>query len=91
MAALSCACAARGSDVPPQKASEERGAAPTFGEIGDLKGLRFEGIDVTVDLSDGRWEGEPYVAGTAARPSVNLVDSFILIGDIDHDGAFAEA
>lgn len=40
-----------------------------------------------VTLTDGRWEGRPFVEGGASRPTVGLIDHFILIGDLDGDGA----
>lgn len=40
-----------------------------------------------VSLVNGRWEGEPYVEGGAARPSVGLADDFQLSGDLNGDGA----
>jgi len=43
-------------------------------------------MDAPVTLTDGRWEGEPFVEGGASRPAVGLVDHFILLGDLDGDG-----
>jgi hypothetical protein len=40
-----------------------------------------------VSLVNGRWEGEPYEEGGAARPSVGLADDFQLSGDLNGDGA----
>lgn len=39
-----------------------------------------------VTLSEGTWEGEPYVEGGAARPRVGLAADFQRRGDIDGDG-----
>jgi heat shock protein HslJ len=39
-----------------------------------------------VTLTDGRWEGDPFVEGGASRPAVGLLDHFILTGDLDNDG-----
>ena len=48
----------------------------------------YHGIeDSPVQLSDGRWEGKPYVEGGASRPSVGLVENFVLTGDLDGDGS----
>ena len=49
--------------------------------------LSYSGIyDEAVTLTDGRWEGAPFVEGGASRPTVGLVDNFILSGDLDGDG-----
>jgi len=39
-----------------------------------------------ITLKDGRWEGQPYTTGGAARPSVALIDTFLLSTDLDQDG-----
>jgi heat shock protein HslJ len=63
---------------------EEAGSAPTAFELANAT---YSGIvDLPVTLTDGRWEGEPFVEGGASRPTVGLVDSFILTGDLDQDG-----
>lgn len=47
----------------------------------------YDGInDGPVQLTDGLWEGEPYAEGGSSRPSVGLVDDFVLTGDLDGDG-----
>jgi len=47
----------------------------------------YNGIEYEpVQLMDGRWEGEPYAEGGASRPSVGLVEDFVLTGDLDGDG-----
>ena len=49
--------------------------------------MSYSGIyDETVTLTDGRWEGVPFVEGGASRPAVGLVDNFTLSGDLDGDG-----
>ena len=56
---------------------------PGLAEIGNAT---FSGIgDQPVRLEGGLWEGKPYVKGGASRPSVGLVDHFILHGDINGD------
>ena len=53
-----------------------------------LANATYSGItNEPVALTDGRWEGEPYAIGGASRPTVGLVDHFILTGDLDNDGA----
>jgi len=47
----------------------------------------FDGTEYgVVSLSDGTWEGAPWVAGGAARPRVGLARDFIRYGDVDGDG-----
>ena len=58
--------------------------APTLEEMAQAT---YAGIfDQPIKLVDGRWEGTPIVEGGASRPSVGLIDHFILTGDLDGDG-----
>jgi heat shock protein HslJ len=58
--------------------------APTLGE---LAAATYTGIfDRPITLHQGRWEGEPYDPNGVSRPSVGLVDDFLLSGDLDADG-----
>ena len=57
---------------------------PTLDEI---RSSTVEGLfDDPVTLRDGRWEGEPYVAGGASRPTAGLIDGLSVAGDLDGDG-----
>jgi heat shock protein HslJ len=38
-------------------------------------------------LQEGQWTGEPYVQGGAAAPRAGLARDFLLVGDLDADGA----
>lgn len=52
-----------------------------------LANTSYQGIeDEAVQLSDGLWEGEPYVEHGAARPRVGLAMDFLVRGDVDDDG-----
>ena len=56
----------------------------------ELKNTAYSGFDVVktpITLKDGRWEGEPYVAGGGSRPTVSFVRDFYRIGDLDADGS----
>jgi heat shock protein HslJ len=54
----------------------------------EMANASYQGIeDSSVQLKDGRWEGEPFVEGGASRPAVGLVEDFSLQGDLDGDGA----
>jgi heat shock protein HslJ len=71
--AVQCAHAA----TPP-------GAAPTLEQLANMT---YKGIyEHAITLTNGRWEGKPFVAGGASRPAVGLVDGFILTGDLNADG-----
>ena len=49
--------------------------------------MTYSGIhDDDVTLTDGHWEGEPFVADGASRPAVGIIDDFMLVGDLDGDG-----
>lgn len=52
-----------------------------------LANASYQGIeDEAVQLSDGLWEGAPYVEHGAARPRVGLAMDFLVLGDVDGDG-----
>lgn len=62
-------------------------AAPTLDE---LRGATYSGLDLdepAVTLTNGRWQGRPFVEDGSTRPSVSLLDDFRLAGDLDGDGA----
>jgi heat shock protein HslJ len=74
------ACGCSGSDStaldPPGAPTPSELAQATYSDI----------MDRPVTLAGGRWEGEPFVAGGASRPSVGLIEHFRLTGDLDGDG-----
>jgi hypothetical protein len=54
----------------------------------DVRNATVAGLfDDPVTLRDGRWEGEPYVAGGAARPTAGVIGDLWAAGDLDGDGA----
>jgi heat shock protein HslJ len=58
--------------------------------LAELEAATFfglEGSDGPITLHGGGWEGEPYVAGGAARPTALLLPDFRLTGDLDGEGA----
>jgi heat shock protein HslJ len=58
----------------------------TTPSVADLSSATYrEVFEESVTLIDGRWEGAPFVDGGASRPSVGLVDHFVLTGDLDGD------
>ena len=53
----------------------------------DVRNATVAGLfEKPVTLSDGRWVGEPYVAGGAARPTAGVIADLSLTGDLDGDG-----
>ena len=80
---IATACERR---APETAASSRSAAAPTLRE---MKNATYHGIDGTpgaVTLTDGRWEGAPFVDGGAARPVLTYARDFRVAGDLDGDG-----
>jgi len=76
-------CAPAGTDTAPTGEPEVI-VAPTLGE---LAAATYTGIfDRPITLHQGRWEGEPYDPNGVSRPSIGLVDDFLITGDLDADG-----
>lgn len=52
-----------------------------------LRNATYQGIyDQPVALTDGKYEGEPFVEGGASRPTVIFADPFAAFGDLNGDG-----
>lgn len=52
-----------------------------------VENMSYSGIyDEATTLTDGRWEGAPFVEGGASRAAVGLVDDFMFPGDMNGDG-----
>ncbi len=67
------------------QANPTNSGAPTLAE---LRNTTYTGTEEgPVSLSNGRWEGNPYVEGGASRPTAGLVDNVYYTGDLDGDGA----
>ena len=59
-------------------------ALPTHEQIASAT---YSGIyDEPVTLTNGLFEGDPYVEGASARPRVQLIDGMSATGDLDGDG-----
>jgi len=55
--------------------------------LSQLKNGSYSGIyEEIVTLTDGLYEGEPFVEGGASRPTVHLIDELLVHGDLDGDG-----
>jgi hypothetical protein len=60
---------------------------PAALSIEALSNLAYRGIfEQPVALTDGRFEGEPFVAGGTSRPVVVLLPEPVAYGDLDGDG-----
>jgi hypothetical protein len=56
-----------------------------------LKNAEYQGIyDGPVNLTEGKYEGEPFVEGGASRPLVVFVEPYAF-GDLDGDGVYDAA
>jgi heat shock protein HslJ len=67
-------------------------AAPRAPTLSELKNTAYSGFDVVktpITLKDGRWEGAPYVADGASRPTISFVGDFYRTGDLGADGSEA--
>ena len=63
---------------------ENRSDPPTLVE---LENASYHGIAAeSIALRGGRWEGEPFVAGGASRPTIGLVSGLRVTGDLTGDG-----
>ena len=84
------ACGGQEGDQAPSvdtgmPAPELAAGPPTWDEAAQAS---YSGIAETpVELSGGKWEGEPWVEGGASRPAAGLVTDFRLTGDLNGDGA----
>ena len=81
LAALDIGRAAAGGSAPHPPA-----APPSLTELKNLSYAGFVGAAGSVTLVDGRYEGEPYAAGAAARRTVTFARDFRVTGDLDGDG-----
>jgi hypothetical protein len=75
-----CLVACSGSSIR----SATTASLPTLDEIRSATVVGL--FEDPVKLRDGRWEGEPYVAGAASRPTAGVIDDLWAAGDLDGDG-----
>jgi len=72
------------NSVVNENTNELQRSAPDIESIGNAT---FSGIyDQPLTMTDGRWEGEPFVPDGASRPTAGLAADLYLSGDIDGDG-----
>ena len=77
LAACLAACSSSSSrpEAIPQPSLENVRNATVVGLFDDPVTLRY-----------GRWEGKPYVAGGASRPTAGVINDLSVVGDLDGDG-----
>jgi hypothetical protein len=87
-----CAVVERGSSAPEGATNtQQTPVQQSAPRIQSIENATFTGIyDEPITLDNGRWQGEPFVAGGASRPTAGLATDFYLSGDIAGDG-LAEA
>jgi hypothetical protein len=81
--------AAEPTAVRPTPTAEPGATTDTAAELSPeaLGEATYHGIlEQPVDLTDGRFEGLPYVEGQTARPMVTLLPETVTYGDTDGDG-----
>ena len=84
---LACSPQTSNSVAPANTANSPAASRVSIPLTAAVANMAYSGIhDDDVTLTDGYWEGEPVVAGGASRPSVGLIDDFMLTGDLDGDG-----
>ena len=75
---------------PAQAPSDGQMSAPVDSPeltIEQLANATYSGIyEEPITLTDGRYEGEPFVEGGAARPTVQLIRGTVIYGDLNGDG-----
>jgi heat shock protein HslJ len=70
---------------PGEGSETGSGLAPSWEELANFT---FEGVyPRPVRLTDGRWEGDPFVPDGASRPSLEIADPVLVTGDLDGDGS----
>ncbi|MDX2457622.1 MAG: META domain-containing protein [Gammaproteobacteria bacterium] len=83
------ACSPQTSDTVASANPANSPAAPQVSMplTDTVANMTYAGIhDDDVTLTDGLWEGEPFIADGASRPAVGIIDNFMLTGDLDGDG-----
>lgn len=71
--------------APVVTESEPSRSAPSWQEAANTA---YRGVfDEAFKLTDGLWEGQPYVEGGASAPRAGLAADFLLTGDLDGDVA----
>jgi heat shock protein HslJ/predicted transcriptional regulator len=71
----------------PTPVAEMEPAATGAIPVEALRNATYGGIyDEPITLTEGQYEGEPYVEGDPSRPTVDYIDGAELFGDLDGDG-----
>ncbi len=75
-------CIPPGAEAPTGPQAAPQGLSPE-----ELANATYQGIyDKPVQLTNGKYEGEPFVEGGASRPTVTFIDNPVAYGDLNGDG-----
>jgi heat shock protein HslJ len=86
LAALAWVSVGCGPAGTPSEPADPNAVASTLSRE-QLANMTYEGIEGgSVELTDGRFLGEPFQEGGASRLSVELLDEMTAFGDLDGDG-----
>jgi hypothetical protein len=92
MVVTGCGAAEEATSAPSVPTAEEATSTPAGSDVvpsltvETLKNASYLGIYTdAVQLTDGKYEGEPFVEGGASRPTVAFAD-ITAFGDLDEDG-----
>ena len=80
-----CACQPQNNHDNTHDASADS-KPPTFAELENLTYKDIGTEEAPVTLTDGVWQGQPFVDGGASRQSIGLVRDFYLSGDLNGNG-----
>jgi heat shock protein HslJ len=76
-----------GAEQAPAAPAATAPAAASRLPVEALKNATYSGVyDEPITLADGLYEGEPFVEGDPARPTVEAIDGVELFGDLNGDG-----
>ncbi|NHZ73273.1 MAG: META domain-containing protein [Nitrospirae bacterium] len=90
LATVSLSCDQADTTTEDESAATMAAAVQTAGPptVDEIANATISGIyDEPVQLQGGKYEGEPFDPDGASRPTVGLVEDFLLTGDLDGDGA----
>jgi LysM repeat protein len=79
-------CIPSGEDMA-QLMAMSVGTAPAGLAPADLTNATYRGIyEQPVTLTNGTYEGEPFVEGDASRPTISFIPDLVVYGDVTGDG-----
>ena len=88
IALIGVACACQPPNIHDNSLNTSaKSPPPTLAELENLTYKDIGTEESAVTLTDGEWQGQPFVDGGASRPRVGLVRDFLLSGDLNGNGA----